>query len=447
MAARFDPCQPHGLRQGEFRHGNDRDMDRAALLVHSKEMSGIDIAIVGAGAAGIAAGRRLAGRGRSVLLIDALPRVGGRAHTIHAEGTALDLGCGWLHSAERNPWVIVAEAMGGTIDRAPTAWHDQWRNLGFSAREQHEAKLAFAAWNAAIRQGTPSDRASDAIDPASPWAAYVEALSSYINGAQLNELSVADYLAYDDAASDRNWRVAGGYGALIEAAAEELPRALGTKVTAITHHGAGVRLRTAKGDIDARSAIVTVSTDVLAIGAIQLPTAFDAACHAASQLPLGLADKLFFRLPQPNDLPENGHLLGSPHRAETASYYLRPFGHPIIEVFLGGAAARALENGGDGAAEAFAREELGALLGKDFARRLGFIAGSAWAKCETIRGSYSHALPGHASARADLARPVDDRILLAGEACSAHDFTTAHGAYETGILAADRLLATLFADA
>ena len=62
-----------------------------------------DVAIIGAGAAGIAAARRLHQQGRRVLLIDAMNRVGGRAHTIMAHGMPLDLGCGWLHSAERNP--------------------------------------------------------------------------------------------------------------------------------------------------------------------------------------------------------------------------------------------------------------------------------------------------------------------------------------------------------
>lgn len=422
-------------------------MDRRAAFVHCALMSRTDIAIVGAGAAGVAAARRLADRGRSVLLIDALPRIGGRAHTLNVDGMALDLGCGWLHSAERNPWVGIAEAAGRKVDRSRSAWGDQWRNLGFSAVEQHEAFAAFEAWNAAIRRGVPSDRASDALGPADPWAGYVEALSSYINGAQLADLSVADYLAYDDAASERNWRLPGGYGALIEGHAAGLPSALGVRVNGIAHHGGGVRLTTDRGDIDAAAAIVTVSTEMLAADTIRLPPAFDAARHAASKLPLGLADKLFLRVPEPNDLPADGHLLGSPHRAATGSYYLRPFGQPVIEVFLGGAAARALEDAGDGAAEAFAREELGALLGADFARRLTVIAGSAWARCETIRGSYSHALPGCADARAVLARPVDDRILLAGEACSATDFSTAHGACQTGIAAADRLYGTLFADA
>jgi len=71
-----------------------------------------EIVVVGAGAAGIAAARRLHDRGRSVLLVEAMERVGGRAHTVNVKNLPLDLGCGWLHSAERNPLARLAEMMG-----------------------------------------------------------------------------------------------------------------------------------------------------------------------------------------------------------------------------------------------------------------------------------------------------------------------------------------------
>jgi monoamine oxidase len=253
---------------------------------------------------------------------------------------------------------------------------------------------------------------------------------------------VADYLAYDDAASERNWRLPGGYGALVESAADGIPRALGTRVESVAHHGGGVPLATDKGDIDAAAAIVTVSTEMLAAGTISLSTAFDAARDAPRSCRWAWPTSSSSARPSPTTCPKTAICSARPIRGATGSYYLRPFGRPVIEVFLGGAAARALENAGDGAAEAFAREELAALLGSNFARRITYITGSAWAKCETVRGSYSHALPGFADARAILAQPVDDRILLAGEACSPLDFTTAHGAYETGVAAADRFLAS-----
>ena len=65
----------------------------------------------------------------------------------------------------------------------------------------------------------------------------------------------------------------------------------------------------------------------------------------------------------------------------------------------------------------------------------------AWRADEWARGSYSHALPGKADNREVLAAPVNGRLFFAGEACSLNDFSTAHGAYLTGVEASDQVLA------
>ena len=68
---------------------------------------------------------------------------------------------------------------------------------------------------------------------------------------------------------------------------------------------------------------------------------------------------------------------------------------------------------------------------------------TAWGREPAIHGSYAYQVPGGAGARARLAEPVDDRLFFAGEACSPHHYSTAHGAYETGLVAADAALAAL----
>ena len=92
----------------------------------------IDLAIVGGGAAGIAAAREAKARGLSALVLEASDRVGGRAQSIHWREHALDLGATWLHSAERNPLVPVAEQLNIQMDRSQTRWREQYRNLGIS---------------------------------------------------------------------------------------------------------------------------------------------------------------------------------------------------------------------------------------------------------------------------------------------------------------------------
>jgi monoamine oxidase len=120
---------------------------------------------------------------------------------------------------------------------------------------------------------------------------------------------------------------------------------------------------------------------------------------------------------------------------------MRPFGRPMIEAYFGGNLAAELETGGEAAFVDFALDELTGVLGSAFARRVKPIALHSWGTDPFARGSYSYALPGRADCRAILAAPVDERLFFAGEACSAHDFSTAHGALITGVAAADEIIA------
>ncbi len=98
--------------------------------------SDVEVVVIGGGAAGVAAARRLVSASIRCLLVEARPRLGGRAWTVHDEsGHALDLGCGWLHSADRNPWVGVAQAEGLTIDTTPPPWMNRPLERSFPRAE------------------------------------------------------------------------------------------------------------------------------------------------------------------------------------------------------------------------------------------------------------------------------------------------------------------------
>jgi monoamine oxidase len=115
----------------------------------------------------------------------------------------------------------------------------------------------------------------------------------------------------------------------------------------------------------------------------------------------------------------------------------------MIAPYFGGQLARDLEQAGPASMADFAMAELAGLFGSAIKTRLSLLETTAWASDPFARGSYSYALPGHAGARAVLAEPVDDRLFFAGEACSAESFTTAHGAYLSGLAAADQAIAAL----
>jgi monoamine oxidase len=115
----------------------------------------------------------------------------------------------------------------------------------------------------------------------------------------------------------------------------------------------------------------------------------------------------------------------------------------VIEGFFGGEGAQALAENGPVAGFASAIDQLVALFGSDVRRSLRPLAVSNWSRMEHVGGAYSYALPGRAVARDTLARPFDQRLFFAGEATHRHDFSTAHGAYQSGLRAADEVIASL----
>ena len=405
-----------------------------------------DVAIVGAGAAGIGAARRLADTGLSTVMLEALPRLGGRAWTQRAAGVPLDLGCGWLHSADRNPWTRIAEETGFAVDRRTPAWGTQYRDLGFPAVEREAARGALARWNERLVAAPPAgDCAADVLSDADArWTPYLQAMSGFISGDELERISAEDYAAYDTASTYLNWRVPAGYGALVAAslpASAEV--ALDLAVEAISLDERRVALRTRAGTVRPRAAILTVSTNILAGDAIASPSALDPWRDAAARLPLGNDEKLFLEILGNGPFAPESHVLGDPYDAATGTYSIRPFGRSVIECFVGGAGARAAA--AEGAAASFARaiEQLVGLFGSAARRCLKPLIASGWARAVTIGGAYSHALPGEADARIALARPLDERLFFAGEATHRTDFSTAHGAYLSGVRAAEEAIKAL----
>ena len=408
-------------------------------------MDEVDIAIVGAGAAGLAAAEAVAASGLKGVLLEARDRLGGRAHTIPTSVGPIDLGCEWLHSADVNPLVARVEALGLTLDKTPPPWANIADSPVFSREERvafGEAFLALdARLEAAAKDGGPDRPASDLMDPDSPWAPLLNAFSAFYNGAEFDQVSLRDYAAYED--TEVNWRVAEGYGTAISRLGGDLPTRLSCPVSMIRHDGPRVELETVLGTISARAAIVCAPTAILATGALRFMPALPDKLDAAAGLPLGLADKVFLKLDEPDMFPPETQLYSNPRVTATGAYHLRPLHRPMIEVFLGGAHARALEGQGPGAAAAFAVDGLVGVYGGDIRSKVHVIAETHWAADPFAGGSYSHALPGHAGARAVLAAPVDQRLFFAGEACSPNFFSTAHGAWLTGQAAARAAIESL----
>ena len=406
--------------------------------------SEIDVAIVGAGAAGLGAARTLDKSGLSVVVLEARDRLGGRGHTFMAAPAIIfDAGCGWLHSADKNSFVQIARQLKFEIDKTRPPWREQSFDAVFPANERADFIKALDAFQERAEKAAASGRdcaASTLLEPGNRWNPMIDALSTYINGCELDRVSILDMAAYDD--TEINWRVRRGYGALIAAYGAPCPVALNTQVRLIDHSGKRLRIETSQGTLSAAKVVVTVPTNLIAEEAIRFVPALPVKVNAARGLPLGLADKVMLALDRPEALPADGNLRGATMRTAMGSYHLRPFGQPCIEGFFGGRFAQQLEDAGEGALAAQAIEEIVELLGSQFRARLKPLAESHWAHDPFARGSYSHALPGHAGDRAVLAAAVDGRLFFAGEATSPNFFSTAHGARDSGARAAREVMAS-----
>ena len=142
-------------------------------------------------------------------------------------------------------------------------------------------------------------------------------------------MTTREYALYHD--SNQNKRIERGYGTLITAYAAGLDVQLDCPVSLIDHSGKRIRIVTPRGELFARAAIVAVPPGVIANETLRFSPALPAKLDAAANLPLGVADKIFLRIENPEDLPIDTRVVGSRTTRETGSYTLRAFGRPVIE--------------------------------------------------------------------------------------------------------------------
>lgn len=412
----------------------------------SDRSADLDVAVVGAGSAGIAAVRTLMASGLKVRLLEARARCGGRAWTdIDSLGLPFDRGCGWLHSALRNPLRPLAEQHG--IHCAANMQMRFHADGQLAEGARHQEIQSFLARNLesmaeAGRRGRDLAGA-EVIEHQHPYSSVLDNMIAAINGVESDMYSTGDAATQDDLGE--NWIVREGLGELIaHRLGAGLPVSLNCPVHAVNYSQTPIRLRTAQGSLRARAVIVTVSTGVLAADTIRFTPALPDWKHdAIAAVPMGNAEKVALRFDgDAFGLAENT-MLNIVKDGRACGFHLRPFGQPVAIWFSGGALAREVAAMPLAQAQDFALEYLQHAFGSSVGERFVCATATAWCHDPFTRGSYSAARPGAHAQREALARPVTPRLQFAGEATVAQDFATAHGAWQSGIRAAEAVLAQL----
>jgi monoamine oxidase len=422
-----------------------------------------DIVIIGAGLAGLGAAAALRDAGRRAVVLEAAGRIGGRAWTDYPAalgGVWFEMGAIWFHNAEDNPLVSIATAAGERLLRSDEIRQERTfaGNRLATEAELTEYANAWPRYEAAAdaviaAEGDVSLAEVTRRLPGDPWAATIEAWEGpVICAVDADRFSALDWRR--NALSGSNLVPDGGIGAFVQhRLTQGLDIRLNTPVTRIRWGGPNgqVTVETARGAITAGACIVTVSTGVLASGALLFDPVLPARVTGAVQaLPMGLAMKVALRATGPDrlDLPLHCSLdrilarSGDP----LMPFQCWPFGRDYVQGWIGGSVAWDLARHGEAAVVDFALGYLRQMFGGRVDRL--FSGGSSlvtrWDADPWIRGAYSYAVPGSALARDALAEPVSDgHLMFAGEACAVGFAGTLGGAWISGQEAARTALAAI----
>ena len=370
-----------------------------------------DVAIIGAGAAGLAAGRRIAQAGKSYVILEAGDRTGGRiASASLPSGAVYDRGANRFSAPARNPLVAVARA-----ERLKLYEPSPGRRLYIGAREARDgeyddftASLRRASRTiAAVAELGRDIAAARALPELGDWLGTVAFVLGPLTSAKdLEEVSTVDLSRAEDRPDDVMIRE--GTAALIAAAGKSLAIELNTAVQRIDMGGHGrVELGTTRGTLTARTVIVTASTSVLASDRLRFSPSLPAQ-HAAAlaKLSLGTYERAIFELP------------GNPYR----------FGTDERIIFK--------TDNSKSVMTGFITDDLAARCGEGVKPSLGKIQLTHWSKEPWVLGGFSAAAPGAAASRRALMEPISDRVFLAGEAAHETLWGTVAGAALSGERAA-----------
>jgi monoamine oxidase len=404
----------------------------------------VDVVIIGAGAAGIAAARRIAAAGRSYLLIEAADHVGGRCITdVTTFGVPYDRGARWIYWPDTNPLTKAVPRRGIDLYPAPQS---QKVRIGRRYARESELEDFLSVQVRATRAINDMARKADVpCEQAMPrdlgdWASTVAfMLGPYECGKDLAQVSSVDLAR----SPERNVATfcRQGFGALLATLAQGLNIRLSTPAKMINSRGV-LTVTTDGGDITARTVIVTVATNVVASGGLRFtPDLGHRQIDAFGRMSLGSYDHIAIELTgNPLGLEPDDLVFEKSSGTRTAAILANIGGTPLCFIEVAGSFGRDLTGQGEAAMYDFATAWLADLYGADVKNAIGRRHATRWNSDPYVLGAWSAAVPGSQFARQQLMDVIADDVWYAGEAAHETLWGTVGGAWESGERAADAVL-------
>jgi monoamine oxidase len=369
----------------------------SAAFVQPARAADIDVAVIGAGVAGFAAAHSLIGARKSVIVLEARERTGGRVFTDTSLGLPFDQGA----PTRAEPTGLSLMVGGKELS------HAEYQRFGKAAGD-------VAHLIEALHKEAPGFDPRTVVQPKDP----LERLAFEV---QMRRVPFPPF-------------------SHLPVAEGKVPVRINTRVVRIDSAGSLVRLVTLGGEVQARAVIVTVPTGVLAAGGLSFapPLRGDRQTALAS-LPMAQADKVCVTFSRRViDAPDDTRFIALTKDQKVVEALLRPGGREAAILTWRGEEARQLEANGTSAATAGAIQMLADLFGKEL--RTGFLraASTRWGLDPYARGAWAE---GPVAPRQALAAPHYERVFFAGEATDGAGGVA--GASASGQRAAKEALAAL----